>query len=407
MPQLRPGQKVQASAAGEPAREGSGWPKGHEMTFEMTEATRRNVLRAAAAVPFAAARGTAANSAVSIGLIGSGGRGTYDAGLAAKTAGARVTALCDIFEERIERARKTIPVENPKVYKNYQDLLASDVDAVIIATPVFLHPEHFEAAVKAGKHIYIEKPAAVDVAGCRRVMRAADSAERRLNITFGFQQRYGPGYRKARKLVESGGIGQIRRAHAHWIKGAFSGDEKPSPRPATEEDRIRQWHVWRDTFGDIIVETYCHGIDVLNWFLDGHPLKAHGTGGRTVEKRGDILDHCDVTFTYANQVAAALTGAQMTPRFYRSVHEQFFGSSGVVETAREYWTHYRGGNHAVTEREPRDITADALEEFARRIREGKPENTGARGAESTLTAILGRMAIDLRREVTWEEMMRP
>ncbi len=369
------------------------------------EFSRRNLFEAAAVVPFQAVRGTAANSAVTIGLIGSGGRGAHDATLAAGHAGARIAALCDIFDDRIERAKKVIPAGDARVYRNYRDLLASDVDAVIIATPVYLHPEHFEAAVKAGKHIYLEKPAALDVAGAKRVIRAADSADRKLNITLGFQQRYGPGYRKAKQLVESGAIGGIRRAHSHWIKGAFSGDEPTRPRPATEEERVRQWHHWRDTFGDIIVETYCHGIDVLNWFLDGRPVKAHGTGGRTVEKRGDILDHCDVTFTYAGNVAAALTGCQMTPPFYRSVHEQFFGSKGVVETAREYWTHYRDRNDAVTLREPRDITIDALEEFTRRIREGRPENTGVRGAESTLTAILGRLAIDRKREVTWDEMM--
>jgi len=371
-----------------------------------TTTSRRNMIRAAAAIPFSAVRGTAANSAVSVGLIGAGGRGSHDAGLLVKHTDARLAAVCDIFDDRIEQAKNRIPVADPKVYRDYRDLLASDVDAVIIATPVFLHPEHFEAAAKAGKHIYIEKPAGLDVAGCKRVIHAADSADRRLNIAFGFQQRYGPGYRKAKQLVDSGGIGAIRMAHSHWIKGAFSGDETPLPRPRTEEERIRQWHVWRDTFGDIIVETYVHGIDVLNWFLGGHALKAYGTGGRTVEKRGDIMDHCDVAFTYPGNVKAMLTGAQMTPRFYRSVNEQFFGSKGVVETAREYWTHYRERNDTLTEKEARDITADAIEEFVRRIKDGKPENTGVRSAESTLTAILGQMAVDQRREVTWEEMMK-
>ena len=368
--------------------------------------SRRSALQAAAIVPFQAVRGSAANSAPTVGLIGSGGRGSYDAGLLVKHTGARLVALCDIFDDRIDRARKTIPAPDAKAYKNYHDLLASDVDAVLIATPVFLHPEHFEAAVKAGKHIYIEKPAGLDVAGVKRVIRAADSADRRLNITFGFQQRYGPGYRKARQLVESGGIGPIRMAHAHFVKGVFTGEEKPTLPPSTYEEKIRQWHVWRDTFGDIIVETYCHSIDVLNWFLGGHPERALGTGGRTVEPRGDILDHCDVTFTYRDSVQAVLTGAQLTPRFYRNVHEQFYGSRGVIETAREYWTHHRDRNDAVTEREPQDITINGLQEFVQRVKDGKPENTGVRGAESTLTAILGRMAIDLRREITWEEMLR-
>ncbi|MCI0436644.1 MAG: Gfo/Idh/MocA family oxidoreductase, partial [Gemmatimonadetes bacterium] len=131
----------------------------------MAEISRRNLVRAAAVVPLSAVRGSAANSAVTIGVIGSGGRGTHDAGLVAKNSGARVVALCDLVDDRIGRARQAIPAPDAKAYKNYHDLLASDVDAVIIATPVHLHPEHFEAAVKAGKHIYIEKPASVDVAG--------------------------------------------------------------------------------------------------------------------------------------------------------------------------------------------------------------------------------------------------
>ena len=338
-------------------------------------------MKAAAIVPYSAVRGTAANSAVKVGLIGAGGRGTFDASILVKDPNARLVALCDIFDDRIDAAKKKIPIENPKVYKNYHDLLASDVDAVIIATPVFLHPEHFEAAVKAGKHIYIEKPAGLDVAGCRRVIHAADSADRKLNITFGFQQRYGQGYLKARELVASGGIGPIRMAHAHWIKGAVPPNAQPKPKPANYEEKIREWHVWKDTFGDIIVETYCHGIDVLNWFLGGHPTKAYGTGGRTFEKRGDIMDHLDVTFDYADNVQAVLTGSQITPVFYRSVNEQFFGSKGVIETAREYWTHYRGKGDTVTEKSPREITIDSLEAFVKRIQDGKPENVGVRAAE--------------------------
>ena len=372
----------------------------------ISKTTRRQAISVAAMAPLGSAQSTRANSAVTVGLIGSGGRGTHDAGLLVKHTDARLVALCDIFDDRIERARQRLNLTNPKVYKNYKELLASDVDAVIIATPVFLHPEHFEAAIAAGKHIYIEKPAGLDVAGCKRVMRAADSADRKLNVAFGFQQRYGPGYRKAHPLVESGAIGKIRMAHAHWIKGTFTGDERPTPRPANFEEKIRGWHNWRDTFGDIIVETYCHGVDVLNWFLGGHPNSAYGIGGRTAEKRGDIMDHCDVTFTYADGVRAMLTGAQLTPRFFRSVHEQFYGSTGVVETARDYWKHFRDSNEPVIEREPRDITADAIEEFVRRIKEGKPENTAVRGAESTLTAIMAQMAVDKKREITWEEMMK-
>ena len=223
-------------------------------------------------------RSSAANSSITVGLIGCGDRGILVASLLVKNAGARLVALCDIFEDRIEQAKKAIPCEGARVYKDYRQLLSSDVDAVIIATPVFLHPEHFEAAVQAKRHIYIEKPAAADVAGCKRVIKAADLADRNLNIAFGMQARYGPGYRKAKQLLDSGGIGPIRMAHAHFIKGDVTGEAPPVPRPRTEEGKIRNWKLWRETYGDVIVETYCHGIDVLNWFLGGHALTAYGTG---------------------------------------------------------------------------------------------------------------------------------
>jgi len=358
-------------------------------------------------MPFSAIGGTSANSALTVGLIGSGGRGTYVADLMMKNTPARVVALCDLFDDRIERARKQLEVRDPKIFKDYRELLESDVDAVIIATPVFLHPEHFEAAVRAKKHIYIEKPAAVDVTGCKRIMKAADGADRNLNITFGFQARYGPCYRTAKKALDGGAIGPIRMAHGHFIKGAVDEGRAPVPPPKTELEKIRQWQRWRATYGDIIVETYCHGIDVLNWFLGGHALSAYGTGGRTIRRDGDNMDHLDVTFRYAGRVDAPFTGSQIAPRFYRSANEQFFGASGVIETHREYWTHYRGANDTVTEREPREITIDAVEEFVQRIQRGTPENTGVRGAESTLTAIMGRMAIDFKREVTWDEVMKP
>src|SRR6266481_2190136 len=189
--------------------------------------SRRNAVKAAALMPFAAVRGSAANAAVTVGLFGSGSRGTYVAGMMAKNTPARVTALCDIFDAKMEKAKAAIGLDNPKLYKDFHELLASDVDALIIATPVFLHAEHFEAAVKAGKHIYIEKPASVDVAGCKRIMRAADSADRKLNITFGFQRRQGQVYKRAKQVADSGAIGAIRLGHAHFIKseGAWAGVE--------------------------------------------------------------------------------------------------------------------------------------------------------------------------------------
>jgi predicted dehydrogenase len=368
--------------------------------------SRRNLV-AAAIVPFAAVRGTAANSAVTVGLIGCGGRGTFDAGLMAKVDGARLVALADLFPDRIEKTRTSAKVDGAKAYSSGAELLEkSGVDAVIIATPVYLHPEHFEAAVRAGKNIYIEKPAGADVAGVKRLMAAADSADRKLNIAFGFQQRYSPLYRKAKQLAESQGFGRISMGHSYWVKGAVNPKRQQEPYPKTELEKVKQWHEWRDLFGDYIVENNVHGIDVLNWFLGGHPSRARGAGGRTVIAYGDNQDHCYVTYDYANNVQGHLIGCMMAPHWYREVKEHFFGEKSLIETRREFWRHYRGDSDVLEEKAPREITIDALEEFIRRIQEGKPANTAVAACESTLTAIMGRMAVDAHHDVTWEEMMR-
>lgn len=370
----------------------------------MSTVSRRSMVQTAALVPFQAVRGSAQNSAVRIGIIGTGNRGSYIGRTAAADPRAKVTALCDVSGERLAQAQAKV-APGAKTYENYQELLSSDVDAVMIATPVYLHPEHFEAAVKSGKHIYMEKPAGLDVAGCKRVMRIADSANPKQNITFGFQQRYGGVYVKAKQMLDAGSIGKVREVHGEFLKFALQGDEPELPVPRTEAERLSQWKLWRSTFGEVIVETYVHNLDAINWFLGAHPLKALGTGGRTVEKRGDLLDHLSVTYDYPGNVQATFVGSQMTPRFFRSNKERYIGEKGFIETAREYWT-YNTGAGPVTEKSSYDITRDSLAEFVRRVSEGKPENVGVRAAESTLTSILGQMAIDARREVTWEEMMK-
>jgi myo-inositol 2-dehydrogenase/D-chiro-inositol 1-dehydrogenase len=366
--------------------------------------SRRNLVQAAALLPWQAIRGTAANDAVTIGVIGVGNRGSYDAGVVDKDPRVRVAALCDVSDKQIADTRQKLGSKDVKVYKDYHDLLQSDVDAVIIATPVFLHPEHFEAAVKSGKHIYIEKPAGADVEGCKRVMRLADAADRKINITFGFQQRYGAVYQNAKKMLDSGAIGKVREVHGQFLKCTLLGNEPPLPPVKSEADKLANWKLWRSTFGDVIVETYCHNIDAINWFMGGHPSRAFGSGGRTVETRGDIMDHLNVTYDYPDKVQATFIGSQITPKFYRANSEKYIGANGVIETARDFWS-YDVGKGPVTEKSPHDISIDSLEAFVTRVKEGKPENTGVRAAESTLTTILGRMAIDLHREVTWEEMM--
>ncbi len=368
---------------------------------------RRDWIKAAALVPFAAVRGAAANDAIKVGLLGAGNRGPFVAGMMAKNTPARIVAICDVFEEKFPAAKATIGVDNPKLYTDFQKMLASDIDAIIIATPVFLHAEHFEAALKAGKHIYLEKPASVDVAGCKRIMRAADSADRKLNITFGFQRRHGQVYLKAKKLADSGAIGKVRLGFARFIKSESlrPGLNRGVP-PQSMNDKIKNWSDWKNLSGDLIVENNVHSVDVLNWFLGGRPVSAIGSGGATVKTKGDSRDHNFVAYEYADGVQGQLSGTTLAPPGYRDVMEQFFGETGMVETSENHWRHFKGKGDEVTEKSPRNITIDSVAEFVSRIQEGKPANTAVRGAESTLTAILGRMAMDKRAEVTWDEMMR-
>ncbi len=366
--------------------------------------TRRGLIKSATALSVSAAA-TAANSAVTVGIIGLGGRGSSHARHIASMPQAKVVSAAEVSEDSIRRARERVSLDGIRIHRDMEEVLASDVDAVIIATPVYMHPDHFEAAIRAGKHIYIEKPAAADLAGVKRVMRLADAAPRHLNITFGFQQRHGMVYHEAKRLIDSGQIGRINLVHSHFLKSGMTGNEPALAPPENDAERLAQWKRWRSTYGEIITETFCHNIDAMNWFVGSHPDKAIGTGGRSVMKQGDLLDHLNVTFDYPGNVQANLVGSYLSPSFYREVYERYFCQDGVVETARGYWKHYRGRNDTVEARSPHDITIDALAEFFGRISDGRPDNTGVRGAESTLTALLGQMAIDRRAEVTWDEMM--
>lgn len=372
--------------------------------------SRRSAMVGAAAnliiVNAKTAFGFQANSAVSMGVIGTGGRGRYVGTLFSKDPRARISAICDVYNDRIDLAKTQLPgADSARVFKDYHELLAQpDIDAVLIATPVFLHPEHFEAAVKARKHIYCEKPAGADVAGVKRLIRAAEQADKTKNIQFGFQQRYSPEYLVAEKIVTGGLIGELLLMKSNWILGGAGLTPYKSPYPP-EEQKIRHWSAWKETSGDFIVEQDCHGLDVLNWFAKGHPLKASGAGGRRKRAYGDNLDHLNVTYAYPGGVTAWLVATQLAARQYWDVSEQFFGTQGIVETERKYYKWHRGADDEVIVKSRREITIDAIEAFLGNVLSGTPENMAFSAAQSTLTSLLGRMAIEQKREVSWEEMM--
>jgi predicted dehydrogenase len=364
--------------------------------------SRRNLLAGTtfAIVSPQAVRGFQANSKISVGLIGSGGRGSYDASIVNADPRARVTALCDLYDDRLETATQKIKAAGPKVYKDFEKLLASpDIDAVVIATPPFEHPRMLEAAVQAGKHVYCEKPAGVDIEGVKRVIATARKADPKKNISFGFQQRYGPVYLEAYKRIQAGQIGTLSNARGFWIdRDPF----KRVPYADPQVEKLRNWFAYREYSGDFIVEQDCHNLDVLHWFLGARPIRAVGMGGRKVRTDMEILDHLTLSYEFPNGIHVNFEANQISPAGFRRVGEEFTGTRGLIETSRERMVHRKGAKDVETITSTRDITNDAIEAFLTRVINGEVENVAERAAISTLFAILGRTAIYQNREATWK-----
>jgi myo-inositol 2-dehydrogenase / D-chiro-inositol 1-dehydrogenase len=350
-----------------------------------------------------AVRGSQANSALTVGLIGAGNRGSYVTGLFAKNEFARIAAVCDIYDDMLQAASQKF--SGAKLFKNHKELLASDVDAVYIATPPFLHPEHFEAAVAARKHIFCEKPAGVDVAGCRRVLEAARKADKTKRISFDYQQRYGVDYNAAYDKVKAGNLGKIAMIRAAWIGGPLPLRQGHAP----EQEKIRNWLYYRENSGDIIVEQNCHNLDVVNWFMGTHPVKASGYGGRALRKTpGNIMDNLGVTFEFADGTVFSYSAGQFQSRLYQDISETFIGENAAVRTHRRGYEYYAKPNAppevVQTESSKGDITQDAVNAFVAGARTGKLENAAFWAVESTLTAIMAREAIYAGKPMAWADL---
>lgn len=347
--------------------------------------------------------GYQANSKFTLGVIGTGNRGRYDANFFSQDSRTKIVALCDLYPDQIDAAKTQVPALNDaKTFTKYQDLLNDPgIDAVQITTPVYLHPEHFEAAVAAHKHIYCEKPAGASVAGVKRLMAAGERADKNKHIQFGFQQRYSPEYLAAEQIVRSGKLGDMALMRSHWMVGGVGPNSMKPPSPERE---ARVWYPWRAKSGDMIVEQDCHGVDVMNWFANRHPLSAVGDGGRKVRVYGDTMDHLNVTYDYGQGLHGFLHACQLA-QAWGLVDEQFFGTLGTVETHRKYYRWSRPGQDPLKVDSKREITIDAIERFVTHIVENNPENNTQWVGESTLTSLLGRLAIDTGKRVTWEELL--
>mgnify|MGYP002621840016 CR=1 FL=1 len=367
----------------------------------------------------------AGDDEIKIALIGCGGRGSGAAKQALSTKGkVRLIAMGDAFEDRLEGSHKQllaqggikdridVPQDRKFVgFDAYEKVLATDPDLVILATPPGFRPIHFEAAIKAGKHVFMEKPVATDAPGIRRVLAAAAEAKKKnLGVGVGLQRHHQKVYLETIRRLQDGAIGDIVSTRVYWNGSTpwvrkRADLEKKYGRKLTEmEYQMRNWYYFTWICGDHIVEQHIHNMDVSNWLKGGHPVKANGMGGCQVRKGkdyGETFDHHAVEFEYADG-SRMFSQCRHIPGCFNSVSEHAHGTKGTANIGRglieatgsDRWR-YRGENP-----DPYQVEHDDL--FAS-IREGDPINEAEYGAHSTMTAILGRMCTYSGKEITWEE----
>lgn len=383
--------------------------------------SRRQVVRGAAvaaavttAFPYIL-RGATSDKPVKVGVIGCGGRGTGAAhnAIAADPA-VRVVALADAYKDRLESCRKSL-VEKTKTeiedkhcfvgFDAYKKLVELDLDYVILATPPYYRPEHFTAAIKAGRNVFTEKPVAVDPVGIRMMLEAGKMAdEKKLSVTAGTQRRHQNSYIETIKRIHDGVIGRIRAAQCYWNGGQLWYKERQE-NWSDMEWMHRDWVNWAWLSGDHIVEQHVHNLDVVNWVLKTHARKAVAMGGRARRVTGDQYDFfsADVSFPdpeapdkenmdiHVHSMCRQVTGCAS------SVSERVIGEKGVSNCAG--WISTEGkldipGN---------DPYVQEHVDLIKAIRSGERINETQNVSESTMTAIMIRMSAYTGKEVTWED----
>ena len=355
-----------------------------------------------------------ANSTVEVGLVGCGNRGNWIAPFFVEYTGARVVALAEVVRENLDNTVGKLRVDPSRAYYGpdaYKELAASKLDAVIIETPPYFHPDQAMAAVDAGKHVYLAKPVAVDVPGCKSILESGRKAKGRLSYLVDFQTRTRPAYQEAVARIHRGDIGKPVLAQTYYYAGRPSIDKY---KPGWDEGRARLANFYMDRVlgGDIIVEQNIHVIDVTNWMLNSHPIKATGTGGRTdwsATKYGhsDAYDHFVVTFWYPNDVQVSFSSHQLTGA-YSDLCVRCFGIDGCADTHYNGSLKISGKNPWPGVEKDNTFNQGAIENvkaFIASIRDNKPLNNSEQAVESTLTAILGRDAAYRNGSMTWDELM--
>jgi predicted dehydrogenase len=365
------------------------------------------------------ALGASNEDSLKVALVGCGGRGSGAAKQALSTSGkTKLIAVADAFRDRLEGALNNLKqqftndpskVEVPEEHRfvgfdAYKQAIAL-ADVVILATPPGFRPIHFEEAVKQGKHIFMEKPVAVDAPGVRRVLAAAEEAKKKnLKVGVGLQRHHQPGYIETIKRLHDGAIGDIVAMRAYWNdSGVWVRPRQPNQ---TEmEYQMRNWYYFTWLSGDHINEQHIHNIDVINWVKNGYPVKAVGMGGRQVrvgKDYGEIYDHHAVEFHYADG-SISFSQARHQPGTWSSVSEAVIGTKGKCQVNAFQIT--GGTPWRFKQEQPVDPYQREHDDLFAAIRDGTPYDESDYGAKSTMTAILGRMATYSGKEIEWSKAL--
>ena len=388
--------------------------------------TRRDFLKTVttAAVGTAIVPGTstafaghvAGSDAIRIGLIGCGGRGTGAVEDALTSSqGVTLVAMGDVFPDRLTSSRTrlrekyaaAIDVPDDRAFTGfdaYKKVLASDVNYIILATPPGFRPVHLAAAVAAGKNIFTEKPVAVDGPGIRSVLETYEQARAKgLGVAAGTQRRHQTGYLETMKRIHDGAIGNVLSARCYWNQG-FLWKKDRQPDWTDAEWQLRNWLYFTWLSGDHIVEQHVHNIDVVNWAMNAHPVSANGMGGRQVRTGADyghIFDHFAIDYEYANG-STLMSMCRQIEGCDKSVSEALIGDKGTSQVDKYTISGAKAWKFEGTDNRP---YVQEHTDFIAAIRAGKPYNELKTVAESTLTAIMGRMSTYSGKVVTWDQAL--
>ena len=395
------------------------------MTTERFSVTRRDFVRGGAVAagalmssPLAFAQGS---DRLKVGLIGCGGRGTGAATQALNAdPGVVLWAMGDTFADRMKSSRDALVrhagdrVDVPSSrqflgFDAYQAVIDSGVDVVLLTTPPNFRPMHLAAAVQAGKHIFCEKPMAVDATGVRSVMQSAAEAKRRnLSLVSGFCWRYSLPERATYQKIHDGAIGDVVSVHTTYHAGPL-GKRPRQPEWTDMEWQMRNWWHFRWLSGDHIVEQACHSIDKIHWAMNGRlPISASALGGRFMREgaeSGNVYDHFTVIYEYDDGTRCFHTCRQMPHCSYDNT-DFITGTKGTCYVNGWGPTHVIEGEFSwVYEGPRRDMYQVEHDDLFRSIRNGTPINDGRWMTESTQMAIMGRMAAYSGQIITWDDAL--